>query len=162
MWSQLEYSDVKWDMIALQWTENETKSESSIIPSRDSILNSLDSCFIDLSKRENLTDLVNGKVGIAYVIHPQAAGRLVSFVNDYGFLSCLDEMFLSIPLLMQNWMVWITSRNLMIPEKNENVSEMCHIFHKNQEGQWNTEIPPFVWPPIPNAEIQLIPESQIK
>lgn len=162
MWSQLEYSDVKWDMIALQWVENETKLESSIIPSRDSILNSLDSCFIDLSKRENLTDLVNGKVGIAYVIHPQAAGRLVSFVNDYGFLSCLDEMFLSIPLLMQNWMVWITSRNLMIPEKNENVSEMCHIFHKNQEGQWNTEIPPFVWPPIPNAEIQLIPESQIK
>lgn len=162
MWSHVEHSDVKWDMIALQWTENDSKNGSNITPSRDAVLNSLDSCFIDLSKRANLTDLINGKVGIAYVLHPQAAGRLVSFVNDYGFLNCLDEMLLSIPLLMQNWRAWITSRNLMIPEKNENASEMCHIFHKNQQGQWNTEIPPFVWPPIPNAEIQLVPESQIK
>lgn len=162
MWSHMERSDVKWDMIALQWVGNETKIESSVAPSRDTVLNSLDPCFIDLSKHANSMDLVNGKIGIAYVLHPQAAGRLVNFVNDYGFINCLDEMFLSIPLLIQNWKSWIISRNLMIPEKNENASEMCHIFHKNQQGQWNTEIPPFVWPPVPNSEIQLIPESRIK
>jgi hypothetical protein len=161
MWAAIKYSEIKWDLIALQWTFDSNSTALITTPSEHTILCSLEPCFMDPEKIANFPNLYHGNIGSGYILHPEAAKNLVNFVNDYGFLNCLDEFLFSIPALIQNWKTWIISRNLIIPKQNEDSEESCHVFRKISEDQWNTAVPQFIWPPVSGSEVRLVPESNV-